>query len=302
MSAVELFVSHSERDEPLVQPLTNWLQSGLGLTNAEIRCTSVSNMAVGSVPAQALREDLISAKAVVGLLTANSLRSHWAQLEMGAGWLQCRLHPVRGPGVYVADLPSPLSDFTTVGYCEKGAMHNLLHQLALALNRPVNPDAEQQFDTIAQSALAALVADMVRWFSLPPVLAAWRLDNARYEYELQSLCMGLGLEPRELRACTTSLGVFTRDPEQLPVWASDLWTLSRNVVNFMLNPASGDRTELLDVPAGILNDRLIADMKHALYARKNRGPRIRQWFSDTRQWITENPPDEHRSHGARGHR
>ena len=298
---VQLFISHSERDEKFVRPLTNWMQSGLGLTDDQIRCTSVSNMDVGSIPAQALREDLTSAKAIIGLLTANSLRSHWAQLEMGAAWLQERLHPIRGPGISVSDLPSPLSDFTTVGFCENAAMKRLMHQLAEIIGTEVDFEVEQNFDRISQEAQETLVADMVCWFSLPPVLSAWRIDKVRYEYELLSLCTELELSDNELRSCTTSMGVLTRDPDQLPMWAKNLWTVSKNAVNFMLSRPTKDSEDFLDVPRGVLNDRLIADMKRALHSKDNRASQMRKWFEDAKKWILDNPPSELRTHSPPGH-
>lgn len=302
MSAVQLFISHSERDEQLVRPLAGWLQSGLGLSDDEVRCTVVSNMDVGSFPAEELRKDLLAAKVVVGLLTANSLRSNWAQLEMGAGWLQEHLHPIRGPGIHVADLPSPLADFTTVGYCETAKMNNLLRQLAVLLSASIDSNAEQELEEITQSAEATLVAEMVRWFSLPPVLSAWRIAGSEYEFALQSLCSELELHPQEMCSCTTSEGILTRDPEQLPIWAEDLWMVSKNVVNFMLSKSHEVSDDYLDVPPGVLTDRLIADMKIALgLTGKKRASLIRKWFADASEWIRENPPVERRSHSASRH-
>lgn len=299
--AVQLFISHSERDKDLVEPLNGWLQRGLGLEVDEVRCTSVLNMNVGAIPAEALREDIKSAKAVIGLLTTNSLRSHWAQLEMGAGWLQERLHPIRGPGIYVRDLPSPLSDFTTVGYCEQDSMRRLLHQLADLLGTQVVADAELEIEGIAHSALSTLIDDMVAWFTLPPVLSAWRINGGRYEYELRSLCSELELRPEEMYPCATSMGVLTQDPEQLPMWAKDLWTVSKNAVNYLLSPSTNKSEEFLDVPHGVLNDRLIADMKRALDSENNRAPLLREWFSEAREWISNNPPTEQRAHGRSYH-
>ena len=303
MSSVQLFISHSDRDKVLVRPLAGWLQHGLRLEDHQVRCTVVSNAAVGSIPADVLRKDLKSAKVVVGLLTANSLRSNWAQLEMGAGWLQEHLHPIRGPGIFAEDLPSPLSDFTTVGYCEKTKMLELLSQLAGLLSTDVNSDAERKLDEMAKNAEATLVTELVRWFSLPPVLSAWRIARVDYEFALATLCDELGLEKRELSSCATSEGFLTRDPDYLPIWAKDLWSVSKNAVNFMLAQSNEVSEDSLDVPPGVLTNRLIADMHRALSSRRTSRPRlIKKWFEDAREWISENPPAERRSHGGSGHR
>ena len=59
-------------------------------------------------------------------------------------------------------------------------MNNLLDQLAGILDTEVNSEIEQEIETIAQAAQEMLVANMVRWFSLPPVLSAWRIKKAQY--------------------------------------------------------------------------------------------------------------------------
>ena len=76
MSSIRLFISHSERDKELVEPLYNWFRSGLDLAKDEIRATSVDFIASGTGAIIALRRDVEAADALVGLLTSNSLRSH----------------------------------------------------------------------------------------------------------------------------------------------------------------------------------------------------------------------------------
>ena len=86
------------------------------------------------------------------------------------------------------------------------------------------------------------------------------------------------------------------------MWARDLWSVSKFAVNFMLTRSARGSDYFLDVPQGVLNDQLIADLKHALDARKNRAPLVRKWFKDAREWISLNPPSERRSHSSSGHR
>ncbi|MFK8017093.1 MAG: toll/interleukin-1 receptor domain-containing protein [Gammaproteobacteria bacterium] len=302
MNPIELFISHSERDEELVRPLAEWLQDGLGLTEEQVRCTVITNMDVGGLPAEVLRHDIQQAKVLLGLLTTNSLHSAWAQLEMGAGWLRQSLRTIRGPGIDASDLPSPHRDFTTVGYCDKWEMHNLLGQIGVVLGRSVKDGSEEKLDQIIDAAQQRLLQGRANWFSLPPLASAYRFDENRYDYSLRTVCSSLGLSPEEAKACTTSLGVLTSDPEQVPAWAEDLWTISKNAVNFMLDHPSGGSESDLDVPPGVLTDRLISDLKHALDSRrKNRETLARNWFRDAKEWILANPPSPNRSHGAHGH-
>lgn len=298
---IRLFISHSERDGDLAGDLNDWLQSGLNLTEEDIRCTSVIKLNTGGTAEVQLRDDLQSSTAVVGLLTTNSLRSHWAQLEMGAGWLQERLHLIRGPGIHASDLPAPLSNFVTVGYCETDAMNNLLDQLAGLLDTEVNSEVEQEIETIAQAAQETLVANMVRWFSLPPVLSAWRIKKTQYEFELLSLESNLDLERSELLSCTTPMGFLTRDPDRLPMWAKDLWDVSKNVVNFMLSRPSRVSGDFFDIPRDVLPDRLLADMKRGLESTDKRARLMREWFENAENWILENPPSERTTHSPSNH-
>lgn len=303
MNGVQLFLSHSERDEQLVRPLAGWLQLGLGLNDDQIRCTVVpsTNMDVGSIPAEALRQDLVSAKAVIGLLTANSLRSSWVQLEMGAAWLQERLRPIRGPGIRVADLPSPLSEFNTVGYCEQERMHWLLHQLGDLIGVRPDPEAEQELVNIAASARKTLAEETIDWFSLPPLLSVQQIKPDPYTYEFLKLCRNLGLDERDLDTCTTPQGFLIRDPDQLPIWARKLWTVSKDVVNAMLSGSSRKTMPRVHVPNDVLSDILVHEMRNALNARNDRAALIQKWFKHARDWIRENPPMDHPAHSPSGH-
>lgn len=299
MSAVQLFISHSERDEQLVRPMTDWLEQALDLTEENLRCTSVYSLESGDFAPDTLRDDLHSAKAVIGVLTANSLRSQWVQFEMGAAWLQQRLYPIRGPGLKVSHLPKPISDFTTIALCDKESMQRLLNQLAEVLGTSINPDAEQKLELTIESAKQALVQQLQHWFSLAPVLSAWRIDGRSYQHELEHLCSELDLRVDELRLCTTSQGSLTRNPEQLPVWAEDIWNVSKDAVNALLDP-SHQKAENLVIPPGILNASLIADMKIALKSKAKREYRIRRWFDEAREWISTNPPGDFSDHSG-GH-
>jgi len=290
--ALRLFVSHSEKDEELVAPLTRWLQAGLGLGESEIRCTSLpdTGMDAGVYAVQELRRDLESAEAVVGLLTTNSLRSHWVQLEMGAAWLLERLHPIRGPGINPWDLPAPLSDFITIGYCETAKMQRLLERLAEQLSVEILPNCEEELDRVTRAGQELLASNSVRWFSLPPVLSAWRMDSTRFDFALRSLCTELRLPVTEARSCTTPAGVLSKDPDGLPVWAKGLWDFSKNAVNAMLSPSPKSRENELDAPPGVLPDKLISDLERALRSREGRAESVRNWFEEAREWIANNPP------------
>jgi len=299
--SIKLFISHSERDREIVLPLKDWLESGLGLKSEEVRCTSATNIDAGGFAVEALRKDIESARAVVGLITSNSLPSHWVQLEMGAGWLQQRLIPIRGPGLAMKDVPAPLSQFTMVDYCNKQAMHKLLDTLSERTGTSVKPGTDDEFDKMAQSAFDRLACEMVSWFSLPPVLSAYVLDNNRHVSGLRSLCTNLSLKPEDLLACVTPKGMLIREPDHLPERARDLWNVSKSAVNFMLNREKRHFADYLNIPSGILNEQLITDMKKALDSRWNHVSRVRNWFDEAKTFISANPLGEQREGGHAAH-
>lgn len=298
--SIRLFISHSERDREIVLPLKLWLEHGLGLESSEVRCTVATNIGAGEFAVDALRRDIESAEAVVGLITSNSLPSHWVQLEMGAGWLQERLLPIRGPGVEMKDVPSPLSQFAMVSYCDQKGMRSLLGRLSKILEVSVNEEAHEQYEKIVQSAQERLALNMANWFSLPPVLSAYSRNPAQHALGLRLLCADLNLQPEELFSCVTPKGRLTREPDHLPESARELWNVSKSAVNFMLDRPSRHFGDHLNISSGILNEELIADMKKALDSRWNHTKKVRNWFEKATDWISSHPPSKNHPHESSG--
>lgn len=298
--SIRLFISHSERDRELVLPLKLWLEQGLGLESSEVRCTVATNIGAGGFAVEALRKDIQAAEAVVGLITSNSLPSHWVQLEMGAGWLQDLLIPIRGPGVEMKDVPSPLSQFTMPSYCDQKGMREVLEDLSKLLGVTVNEEAHEEYENIVKSAEAKLALNMANWFSLPPVLSAYSRNPAEHALGLRLLCTDLNLQPEELFSCVTPKGRLTRDPDHLPEIARELWNVSKSAVNYMLDRPTRHFADSLNISPGILNEKLIADMKKALDSKWNHTKKVRKWFEEATSWIANNPPSKNRGQDLSG--
>lgn len=339
MKQVKLFISHSERDGRFVEPLYLWLTNGLGLDKSEVRCTYVDGMDPGAVTVEKLRADLESSKAVVGLITTNSLSSTWAQFEMGAAWLQTRLHPIRGPGMRVEDLREPLKTINTPYYCNMSHMRTVIGQIAERMETKVcKEDSDEWLQKMCSLAEKTLKEDRKRWFTLAPLLSAWQLEknetDARkrdrvrrsplqkyfighirrysgrstrkpktmYSAAFEQLCEDLDLDPRKLRNCVRPSGLVVRDPVELPGWATDVWRVSQYVVNEML-----DFEKESDQPAETLHalsTELIEKMHSALDHEKPKelvARDMQQWFEDAKRHIGENLPPEHADHSALSH-
>jgi hypothetical protein len=294
MNPIRLFISHSQRDGELVRPLYEWLRSGLELGDHEVRCTSIENITTGNAAIHHLRKDVEAADAVVGLLTSNSLRSHWVGMEMGASWLRQSLFPVRGPGMRASDLPSPLPSLTTVGYCEKRAMSALLRDLAARMKRSVNPQAELDLDAMISTAEQFMRRQIKGWFELPPILSAWRLNDVDFVAPLIGTLRVLHIEDREdIKECAEPTGLIARDPDSLPTWARDHWKLSKLTVNHLLT-GTGDFDQ---IPHGILDESLTEGLCRAWdTAGLRRGKMLHDWMQRASAHIVKNLPQEARSH------
>lgn len=84
--SILVLISHSSKDAPLAEALINLLRSGLGLLASQIRCSSVDGyrLPAGVNTGDKLRNEIKSAKVLIGLLTPNSLTSTYVLFELGA--------------------------------------------------------------------------------------------------------------------------------------------------------------------------------------------------------------------------
>lgn len=335
MCQVKLFISHSERDYRFVKPLHAWLLCGLGLNASEVRCTSVDGADPGEDTDDILRADLESAKAIVGLITTNSLNSTYAQFEMGAAWVQTRLQPVRGPGVRVADLRPPLNSLATPCYCDRSNMQNMVEKLAERLGTEIvrSEEANKLLEEMCSHAEETLKVERKRWFTLAPLLSAYQLEKNEMEARIRAnrnkfhkhvlrrfkrrnwrdaprvysaafstLCQELELDSVKLQDCVRPSGLVLRDPDELPSWATDVWRVSQYVVNEMLDfgKASTPPPDILRALSVSLVERMHSALDHEK-PREQVARDMQQWFEDAKHYIGENLPPEHSGHSARSH-
>jgi hypothetical protein len=109
---VGVFVSHAHQDSDIAKRLINALEAAMRVPDGAIRCTSVQGykLDLGSMPADVLRRELVSADIVVAILTPHSLASQWVLFELGAAWIQVKQSiPLLAGNIREVDLPGPLS-------------------------------------------------------------------------------------------------------------------------------------------------------------------------------------------------
>jgi hypothetical protein len=103
---IQVFVSHSSKDAPFVKLVVKFLET-FGLGRDEVRCTSLPGygLRLGAYVSLRLRDEIAQCKAMIGVITADSLASRNVLLELGAGWgLKKTLIPVLGPGLDYSDM------------------------------------------------------------------------------------------------------------------------------------------------------------------------------------------------------
>jgi hypothetical protein len=134
---IRIFISHSGKDVPLIEQVTNLLLSALEISEKEIRCTSVPGFQLegGAHTSTQLKQDLQGCEAILGVLTENSLDSMYVMFEFGAGWgLNKRLIPILGPEFSHSDLRPPLSESHAIKWNSAAGWFQLIEGLSQTLD------------------------------------------------------------------------------------------------------------------------------------------------------------------------
>jgi hypothetical protein len=133
---VDIFISHSGDDSQLARQLVDLLRSSLNLRAEQIRCTSVDGHRLpgGADTDEQLREEILAARAFIGVLSSFSLASAYVLFELGARWGAKRpLIPLLAPGTGYQSLRGPLTGLNALT-CESAAqLHQLVSDVAETL-------------------------------------------------------------------------------------------------------------------------------------------------------------------------
>ena len=146
---IEIFISHSARDENLASALIELLRSALNISADKIRCTTVPGykLPIGANTGNQLRGETLSARVLVGLITEISIESAYVLFELGARWGSGGfLAPLLAAGATPKILKGPLSGINALSCDEKDLMQ-FVQNIGKELNlNPENP--EVYFDKI----------------------------------------------------------------------------------------------------------------------------------------------------------
>lgn len=127
-----IFISHSSKDVVLAEALVNLLRAALALPADQIRCSSVDGyrLPVGVNTEQKLREEVKTARVVVGLITPNSLSSHFVMFELGARWGSGYFLAPLLAGLSASGLSGPLSLLNALSANQEGQLHQLVDDIS----------------------------------------------------------------------------------------------------------------------------------------------------------------------------
>jgi hypothetical protein len=139
-----VLISHSSKDVELAAALIDLLKSGIGLLADQIRCTSVDGyrLPVGVNTEAKLREEVNAAAVVIGLVTPNSLSSHYVMFELGARWGANLFIAPLTAGIEAGKLRGPLSLINALSANSEAQLYQLLGDIGNHLElRPQKPES-----------------------------------------------------------------------------------------------------------------------------------------------------------------
>lgn len=162
-SPIEVFISHSAREADAAEELIRLLRVALALPASAIRCTSVDGYRLpgGADTNSRLRQEVIEAVALLGIISATSLRSLYVLFELGARWGTAKpFVPLLAPGTPEAILGGPLAGINALRLDREPQVQQLLSDLAAYLGRTLEPVSVYQSELTVFSARMAVLQRM----------------------------------------------------------------------------------------------------------------------------------------------
>jgi hypothetical protein len=85
---IRVFISHSSKDVEVAKEVIQLLHTALGLKTTDIRCTSVDGyrLPAGASTDEQLKVEIFDSEVFIGLVSTDSMRSHYTLFELGARW------------------------------------------------------------------------------------------------------------------------------------------------------------------------------------------------------------------------
>ena len=127
----KIFISHTPRQEKLVERLVSVFESALNVRPGDIRCTSLPSyaFAMGNNRISQLRTEIQQAEMVIGIIAPDSLKSN-VLFELGAAWgFQKSIFLLLAGGATINCLPTPLQQLSGIILTDTVRCHELVDLL-----------------------------------------------------------------------------------------------------------------------------------------------------------------------------
>jgi Dolichyl-phosphate-mannose--protein O-mannosyl transferase len=138
---VEVFISHSSRDEDLAAALVELLRCALKLKKSQIRCSSVNGykFPFGAAIDERIKEEVNHSRVFIALVTPSSMKSAYVLFEMGARWGRAQfLGPLIARGAKKKFLSTPVAGLHALLATDAEQLQQFVDDLALQLGVTAN--------------------------------------------------------------------------------------------------------------------------------------------------------------------
>lgn len=136
--SLDIFISHSSSDKKIAQKLIHLLRSAMNIESSRIRCTSVEGFKLegGVNTDEQLRKEVEDNKLFIGIISKESIQSHYVLYELGARWgLKLPFKPVVCSSDDYSILKAPLSNYNLLSLSNQSDVMQLLNEAATILEK-----------------------------------------------------------------------------------------------------------------------------------------------------------------------
>ena len=156
----DVFISHASQDRALAAAVVGLLRSALNMQADRILCTSLDGYRLpgGRDADEALREAVLSARTLVGIVSPASGRSAYVQAELGGRWVTSKhMIPVTAGGVSPGQVRGPVGRLNALDLSTRGGVLQLISDLGTELQiEPERPAVfAEDVDRVVRESRAA---------------------------------------------------------------------------------------------------------------------------------------------------
>jgi len=136
--SLDIFISHSSSDKIVAQKLIQLLRSAMNIESSRIRCTSVEGYKLegGVNTDEQLRKEVEDNKLFIGIISKESIQSHYVLYELGARWgLKLPFKPVVCSSDDYSLLKAPLKNYHVMNLSNPADVMQLMDETAQILEK-----------------------------------------------------------------------------------------------------------------------------------------------------------------------